>query len=96
MPDPLSQSPSQEAPHIWGSFFLDTARPFLYIQPIPKRVLINLIDEMAELVLECPDRFVAVIAHLPMSNMDAALKEADRAINALKVQRCLCKQSGEW
>jgi predicted TIM-barrel fold metal-dependent hydrolase len=68
----------------------------LYIQPIPKRVLINLIDEMAELVLEHPDRFAAVIAYLPMSNIDAALKEEDRAINALKVQRCLCKQSCEW
>jgi hypothetical protein len=68
----------------------------LYIQPIPKRVLIDLIDEMAELVLEYADGFAAVIAYLPMSNMDAALKEEDRVINALKVQRCLCKQSCEW
>lgn len=41
-------------------------------------------DEMAELVLKYPDRFVAAIAYLPMNNMDAALKEADRAINDLK------------
>jgi len=41
-------------------------------------------DEMAELVLKHPDRFVAAAACLPMNNMDAALKEADRAINELK------------
>lgn len=40
-------------------------------------------DEMAELVLKYPDRFVAAIACLPMNNMDAALKEVDRAINDL-------------
>lgn len=40
-------------------------------------------DEMAELVAKYPDRFVAAIACLPMNNMDAALKEADRAINDL-------------
>ena len=41
-------------------------------------------DEMAELVLKYPDRFVAALAYLPMNNMDAALREADRAINDLK------------
>lgn len=41
-------------------------------------------DEMAELVMKYPDRFVAAIAYLPMNTMDAALKEADRAINDLK------------
>jgi predicted TIM-barrel fold metal-dependent hydrolase len=40
-------------------------------------------DEMAELVDKYRDRFVAAIALLPMNNMDAALKEADRAINDL-------------
>jgi aminocarboxymuconate-semialdehyde decarboxylase len=40
-------------------------------------------DEMAELVNKHRDRFVAAIALLPMNNMDAALKEADRAINDL-------------
>jgi predicted TIM-barrel fold metal-dependent hydrolase len=43
-------------------------------------------DEMAELVSKYPDRFVAAIAYLPMNNMDAALKEADGAINDLKVR----------
>jgi len=41
-------------------------------------------DEMAELVLKFPDRFVAAVACLPMNNMDAALQEVDRAINDLK------------
>jgi predicted TIM-barrel fold metal-dependent hydrolase len=40
-------------------------------------------DEMAELVHKYPDRFPAAIASLPLNNMDAALKEADRAINDL-------------
>jgi len=40
-------------------------------------------DAMAELVLNHPDRFVAAAACLPMNNMDAALKEVDRAINEL-------------
>jgi len=40
-------------------------------------------DEMAELINKHRDRFVAAIALLPMNNMDAALKEADRAINDL-------------
>jgi predicted TIM-barrel fold metal-dependent hydrolase len=41
-------------------------------------------DEMAELVLKYPDRFVSAIAILPMNNLDEALKEADRAIKDLK------------
>ena len=41
-------------------------------------------DEMAELVVKYPDRFVSAIASLPMNDMDAALKETDRAINDLK------------
>ncbi len=41
-------------------------------------------DEMAELVFKYPDRFAAAVACLPMNNIDAALKEVDRAINDLK------------
>lgn len=41
-------------------------------------------DEMAELILKYPDRFVAGIACLPMNNMDAALKEVDRAMKDLR------------
>ena len=41
-------------------------------------------DEMAELVLKFPDRFVTAVACLPMNNMDAALQEVDRTINNLK------------
>jgi uncharacterized protein len=40
-------------------------------------------DEMAELLLKYRNRFVAAIALLPMNNPDAALKEAERAINQL-------------
>jgi uncharacterized protein len=40
-------------------------------------------DEMAELCLKYRDRFVAAIALLPMNNIDAALKETDRAIKDL-------------
>jgi predicted TIM-barrel fold metal-dependent hydrolase len=40
-------------------------------------------DEMAELVSRHRDRFVAAIALLPMNNVSAALKEADRAIMEL-------------
>ena len=41
-------------------------------------------DEMAELVHRYPDRFVAAVANLSMNNIDAALKETDRAIKTLK------------
>ena len=40
-------------------------------------------DEMAELVLKYPDKFVAAVACLPLNNIDAALTEIDRAINEL-------------
>jgi len=41
-------------------------------------------DEMAELLVKYPERFITAVACLPMSNIDAALKEADRAITELK------------
>ena len=44
-------------------------------------------DEMAELVLKYPDRFPAAVASLPMNDIDAALKETDRAIKHLKFRR---------
>ncbi|MFC1901344.1 amidohydrolase family protein [Chloroflexota bacterium] len=40
-------------------------------------------DELAELVVKYPDRFAAAVACLPMNNIDAALKEVDRAIKEL-------------
>jgi aminocarboxymuconate-semialdehyde decarboxylase len=40
-------------------------------------------DEMAELVGKYRDRFVAAIALLPMNDMDAAVREAERTINEL-------------
>jgi len=41
-------------------------------------------NEMAELVMKYPDRFVAAIACLPMNDIDATLKEIDRTINDLR------------
>ena len=41
-------------------------------------------DELAELVARYPDKFIAAVACLPLNDIDAALKEADRAINELK------------
>lgn len=43
-------------------------------------------DEMAELVVKYPDRFVGAVACLPMNDMEAALQEVDRAIVDLKLQ----------
>jgi predicted TIM-barrel fold metal-dependent hydrolase len=40
-------------------------------------------DEMAELLVRYPDRFVAAAASLPMSDIDASLAETDRAIRDL-------------
>ena len=40
-------------------------------------------DEMAELLVKYPDRLVAAIASLPMNDIDAALRETDRAIKDL-------------
>ena len=40
-------------------------------------------DEMAELIQKHPDRFVSAAACLPMNDVDAALTEADRAIEEL-------------
>ncbi len=41
-------------------------------------------DELAELVYRYPDRFVAATACLPLNDMDAAMKELDRAIGELR------------
>ncbi len=43
-------------------------------------------DEIAELVQKYPDRFIAGVATLPFNDMDASMKEADRAINALHLK----------
>ncbi len=40
-------------------------------------------DGMAELVRKYPDKFVAAVACLPMNDMDAAMKELERAITEL-------------
>jgi len=43
-------------------------------------------DEMAELVQKHPDRFIGAVATLPLNDMDATLREIDRAINDLHLQ----------
>lgn len=43
-------------------------------------------DEMAELVAKYPDRFIAAAASLPLNDIDASLKEAERAINQLNMR----------
>ncbi len=43
-------------------------------------------DELAELVVKYPDKFVAAVACLPMNDMDAAMKELERAIIILKLK----------
>jgi aminocarboxymuconate-semialdehyde decarboxylase len=46
-------------------------------------------DELAELILKYPDRFVGGVATLSTSDMVAALEELDRAINELKLRGIL-------
>lgn len=46
-------------------------------------------DELADLVFQYPDKFVAAIACLPMNHMDAALGEVDRAVNELRLRGVL-------
>ena len=46
-------------------------------------------DELAEIVNKYPDRFAAGVATLPMNDMDAALREADRAIMDLGLKGVL-------
>ena len=43
-------------------------------------------DEMAELAAKYPDRFIAAAASLPLNDIDAALKEAERAITQLNMR----------
>jgi predicted TIM-barrel fold metal-dependent hydrolase len=46
-------------------------------------------DELAELVAKHPDRFVAGVANLPMNNVSATLKEAERTIKDLGLKGIL-------
>ena len=41
-------------------------------------------DEIAELLVKYPGKFIAGVASLPMSDIDASLKETERTINELK------------
>ncbi len=46
-------------------------------------------DELAELISKYPDRFVAGVANLPMNDIEASLKEVDRAITQLGLRGVL-------
>ncbi len=46
-------------------------------------------DEMAELAIKHPNRFIGAVGCLPMNNRDAAIKELDRAISELKLDGIL-------
>jgi predicted TIM-barrel fold metal-dependent hydrolase len=46
-------------------------------------------NEIAELIYKYPERFVGGVATLPMDDMDACLKEVDRAINELNMRGVL-------
>jgi predicted TIM-barrel fold metal-dependent hydrolase len=43
-------------------------------------------DELAELCVKYPDRFIGAAACLPLSNIDATMKEIDRAVIDLKLK----------
>jgi predicted TIM-barrel fold metal-dependent hydrolase len=43
-------------------------------------------DEMAELVAKYPERFIAAAACLPLNNIDASLRETERAITQLHMR----------
>jgi aminocarboxymuconate-semialdehyde decarboxylase len=40
-------------------------------------------NEMKELVAKCPQKYITAIANLPLNNIDASMKEAERAIKEL-------------
>ena len=40
-------------------------------------------DEMADLVMRYPDRYISALANLPLGDMDAAVEEARRAVEEL-------------
>ncbi len=46
-------------------------------------------DAVAELLVKYPDKFVGAVASLPLNNIDAALKEINRAIDELGFQGIL-------
>jgi len=48
-------------------------------------------DELAELVYQHPDRFAGAAAVLPLNDMDAALKELERAVNELHLRGVLVR-----
>lgn len=50
-------------------------------------------DEMAELVLKYPDKFIAAAACIPMNNIDEAIKETERTITEMGFRGILINAS---
>jgi len=68
---------------------LTVASPPAYsIAPVNEAIELAKIanDELAELVQKYPDRFAAGVATLPMTDPDAAISEAERAIKDLRLR----------
>lgn len=61
---------------------IEVLEPFFSPKDTPPLVQI-FNDAVAEIVEKHPDKFVGAVATISMSNIDAALKEIDRAINEL-------------
>ncbi len=57
----------------------------------PAAVAKRINDELAEMVERYPYRFAAAAAVLPTSDIDASLKEIDRAVNELKMRGILLR-----
>jgi len=68
---------------------ISVASPPIY-SIAPREVAVELArianDELAELVLKYPDRFAAGIACLPMTDLEAAIAEAERAVKDLRMR----------
>ena len=58
--------------------------PELFTDPVDTAEVCQMAnDEMIDLVINYPDRFIGAAAILPMNDMDLALKECDRALGEL-------------
>ncbi|MFC2043945.1 amidohydrolase family protein [Chloroflexota bacterium] len=71
----------REVISVTGPFLENVAKPN---DAIDLARLVN--DEVAELIAKYPDRFIAGVAFLPYNDIEATLREIDRAIKELKLR----------
>ena len=68
---------------------ISIASPHIY-EIAPPAVAVELCkianDELAELIFKYPERFAGGIASLPLSDVDASIKEAERAMKDLRLK----------